>query len=338
MLNDVPSANTAHQRVADGDLSSVQLGQAGFELVLTGQRSDTVLIDDIRANVLSVEPPADGSYFLLGPQGLDETPRMTFNLAQRERQAFDADSAPFFNDRKISLEKDEKVAVNLIVKAPLPKTYTYEFIVTLDDGRTESVRAPDGSPFVLSGYSFPRGRVFRWTGDGSSDGYATFKALRCSDQEESAAPYCQTGLSADHLSDAVDGMACEEQDLGTLVSKPVMIELTGDGEPEAVVSVTCNPRTSAWPQQVEVFDGKSLASGLTTHMGTVRSPPRLPRTLASIPFQCLEEAVRLCFGEIRTARSHLTAVLTCLSRRYTCGRGQAFSWWIGLLSASSVTA
>jgi hypothetical protein len=55
----------------------------------------------------------------------------------------------------------------------------------------------------------------------------------------------------------VTGYRCPSDDQKVLVDQVVYGDITGDGVPDAVVSLTCSTVTSTNPLQVEAFDGSS---------------------------------------------------------------------------------
>jgi hypothetical protein len=77
----------------------------------------------------------------------------------------------------------------------------------------------------------------------------------------SSVPSSSPALAASPLASAdwatVTGYRCPSADQKVLVDQVVYGDITGDGVPDAVVSLTCSTETSSNPLQIEAFDGSS---------------------------------------------------------------------------------
>jgi hypothetical protein len=140
---------------------AVPAGSAKWEIELEGKRTDKVEIADIEPVVVGgrCRDTARGSLILQEAAGSDPKIPMLLDLDKTNPRLQELDpetyepSGPFFDYKKITLAKDENVA--LVIAATVTEGYcewTFQVDYTADGRRTSTeLRAPGDRPFALTG-------------------------------------------------------------------------------------------------------------------------------------------------------------------------------------------
>lgn len=151
----VRPADLRQRVVRDG----VKAGTQSAKLVLQGDASHTVVVTDIRAHILSEEPPVAGTFYSGTPEGVSGNVAVGVDLAGPDLSVREVTSvglgAPFFAGSSVTLENDEPAVFQIDAHASGRATYTWNIEVDIVvDGvaRTQSV-APDGEPFRVTSYA-----------------------------------------------------------------------------------------------------------------------------------------------------------------------------------------
>jgi hypothetical protein len=133
----------------------IDYGEMKLKLVLEGRRAEEVRIIDILPELVERKEPAQGTFFDVPPQGVDDDFKLYLDLDSPNLSLLTADpepGRPFFESKTISLKDREQVVLQIhVVAGTHYYSYRFKIIYFIGTEKREQIVGNGDAPFEITG-------------------------------------------------------------------------------------------------------------------------------------------------------------------------------------------